>query len=391
MNKILFLCTPGLGALDNILPLAKDLTVKNKVDILIMKGLYNQFKHNPELKKLTEVTFRKKFILGYFNTIFETKNVDINRFQVFVYSLISLFLNLISVVRRKQLKLFLEKYIFFFYDIYENHKEYFSKFSKILENKKKFSLRHGLGIDHQNYKDKLMIRNTVLLSYSKLQSEFYKKDLNHNSEYKIINIGIPKHRDDWKDHFSNSHFKNNLPLKDYVFLISRHVDSKYLPFKKKENIIKMIKRDILDKNIKIIIKLHPKESKRKNFIMYSNIFGKESFNKNWFISDLHPLTLSKNCLFSVSFFSSVCLDVISNNKINVELLNINTGGGEIPDFSFKKYNLTHFVNNEIEFKSFVENFKIINKELVNQIKKNYYYVYSQDDYDINLIISHNLS
>ena len=51
MNKLLFLCTPGLGFLDNVLPLAKDLNKKNNVDILIMKGLYNQFKYNPELKK----------------------------------------------------------------------------------------------------------------------------------------------------------------------------------------------------------------------------------------------------------------------------------------------------------------------------------------------------
>ena len=51
MNKLLFLCTPGLGFLDNVLPLAKNLNKKNKVDILIMKGLYNQFRYNPELKK----------------------------------------------------------------------------------------------------------------------------------------------------------------------------------------------------------------------------------------------------------------------------------------------------------------------------------------------------
>ena len=36
MNKLLFLCTPGL-VLDNVLPLAKNLNKKNKVDILIMK------------------------------------------------------------------------------------------------------------------------------------------------------------------------------------------------------------------------------------------------------------------------------------------------------------------------------------------------------------------
>ena len=83
MNKLLFLCTPGLGFLDNVLPLAKDLNKKNNVDILIMKGLYNQFKYNPELKKLTEVTFRKKYILGYFNTIFESQVVDLNKSQVF--------------------------------------------------------------------------------------------------------------------------------------------------------------------------------------------------------------------------------------------------------------------------------------------------------------------
>ena len=391
MNKLLFLCTPGLGFLDNVLPLAKDLNKKNNVDILIMKGLYNQFKYNPELKKLTEVTFRKKYILGYFNTIFESQVVDLNKSQVFFLSLLSLFKNLLMIIRGTQLKLFLDQYNFFFYDIYENHKEYFLEYVKILKTKKKISCRHGLGIDHQNYKDRLLIKNTVLLSYSKFQSEFYKKDLNQNSEYKIINIGIPKHREIWKNNFSNLDLKKKLPFQDYVFLISRHADPRYLPISKKINIIKLIKKYILDKNIKIIIKLHPKESQKKNFQIYENIFGRETFNKDWFTSDLHPLTLSKNCLFSISFFSSVCLDVISNNKINVELLNIDTGEGEIPDFSFVKYKLTHFVKNELEFKSFVENFEDDSQKLTTEIKKNYNYVYSHDDYDKNLIDSHNLS
>ena len=50
-------------------------------------------------------------------------------------------------------------------------------------------------------------------------------------------------------------------------------------------------------------------------------------------------------------------------------MNIDTGEGEIPDFSFVKYKLTHFVKNELEFKSFVENFKNDSKKLKTEIKK----------------------
>ena len=70
------------------------------------------------------------------------------------------------------MKLFLDEYNFFFYDIYENHKKYFLEFVKILKMKKKFSCRHGLGIDHQNYKDRLLIKNSIVTQF---QSEFYER------------------------------------------------------------------------------------------------------------------------------------------------------------------------------------------------------------------------
>ena len=180
-----------------------------------------------------------------------------------------------------------------------------------------------------------------------------------------------------------------MPFQDYVFLISRHADPRYLPISKKINIIKLIKKYILDRNIKIIIKLHPKESQKKTF-KFMKIFLVEKHSIRIGLHQIFHLRYQKNCLFSISFFSSVCLDVISNNKINVELLNIDTGEGEIPDFSFVKYKLTHFVKNELEFKSFVENFEDDSQKLTTEIKKNYNYVYSHDDYDKNLIDLHNL-
>lgn len=386
MSKILLLCTPGLGFLDNALPVVNKIKSTNQVDILIMRGLYKQFKYNPELRKLTDNNFRKKYILGFFNTIFEVKNIESNMFQIFYKSLINIIINLLNILNKKNYISFLNKYDFFFYDIYENHKEYFNFFSKFLENKKKISMRHGLGIDHKQYNKKLLIKNTILLSYSRFQSEFYEKDLDKRSDYKIIEIGIPKHESEWKNNFEDLIKIQNLPKKNFVFFISRHGDAKYLPIKKKEKLIHMVKNEILDKGIKIILKLHPKEQLKKNFEIYKKILGIDQFNKSWFLSDLHPFTLSKHCSYSISFFSSVCLDVISYNKINIELLNINTGEGEIPDFSFKNYNLTHFVNTEEEFKSFVKNFELNKNEIVTKIKKNYNFVYSDDNYDKSLAI-----
>ena len=70
-----------------------------------------------------------------------------------------------------------------------------------------------------------------------------------------------------------------------MFLISS-CRSRYLPLSKKINIIKLIKIYFRQKykNYKTASK-----KSQKNFQIYENIFGRETFNKTCSL-DLHPLT-----------------------------------------------------------------------------------------------------
>ncbi len=167
--------------------------------------------------------------------------------------------------------------------------------------------------------------------------------------------------------------KNN--INKYVFLISRHAEKKYLPTHQKLEYLKIIKSKIIDElNLKLVIKMHPKE-KYENY--FNLVFGDKNRDKTWFISNNHPYALGKNSIFTITFFSGLSVDMDVIGKSNIELINLNQhirNNKEEIFFKDKNYvfktrylNLTNGASNAGEFNNLVD--KILQKKY--KFKSNY--------------------
>ena len=150
-----------------------------------------------------------------------------------------------------------------------------------------------------------------------------------------------------------------------MFLISRHPDNTGFPEYRKINLIKMIKKVIIDDlKLKLVIKLHPKESKSQIKI-YEDILGKNTINDKWFISSLDPYILGYNSYFCLSFYSGLVIDLLSQNIPTIELINLKELNlNKIEDQIYFKEKTPVFLTRYLDL---VLLLKIIMNFIINQI------------------------
>ena len=391
---IKFICSPGIGHLDNVLPLIDLLKNKNKAECSIFftkKSMIPQLINNPTLLKLNNKYFNKKYLIinnktilfrevKKFNNFLKNKTL-VNFFFYFLIPLnISFLTNLILRYFNFQildLKNLFKKKDIIIYDPFENNKNYFSKIKILIEMNFKLGIRHGLGNDYLSSNEKSVnINNLIYLSHSKKQTLYVKKKFNLNKN-KIINSGILKYSNYWKKkilNYSKKRFFNKKGI--YVYVISRH-DTNYFNWKKRKKLIKILKKILIDDfNLKLIIKFHPKENPVISKKIYEQILGKGNLNKTWFVLNDHSFYISAICKFGISYVSSVALDIISFNKSTIEILNLDKKQNEKKiDFSFSRNNLVYQPSNISDFKKNVKNILLRKKYteyLIKNFKRNYY-------------------
>ena len=275
---------------------------------------------------------------------------------------------------------FFNTYTFICYDMYEENKIYLRKLKKIFEKIKKFSLHHGSDFPATHKKKKkikIKLKNIfpILFTNSNVEKQYYKLNfiLDHNPKF----LGCPKHDETWLN-FINQKKKTKLFNDGYVLLVSRNVDNDYLPSKRKINYLKIIKQNILDKGLKIIIKLHPKEDSESGKNFYFKIFEKENFNKSWKFSKDMPMQLSIHAKFVITFFSGVAVDMCAQKKSTIELLDLKGLENKAnpfdlfyekytnePVFRVRKYGFVYGTSNEKEFQNRV-NWVINNEKKSNE-------------------------
>ena len=116
---------------------------------------------------------------------------------------------------------------------------------------------------------------------------------------------MPSLDKDWIKHILKNESQHKEKRK-YIFVIARP-ESTYLKINKKKSFLKMIKSVSIEHNLKVILKLHPKEVNDK---IYREAFNTSNGNISWEISNKHPYILGKYCEFAVSFYSGVPIDLI---------------------------------------------------------------------------------
>ena len=138
-KKLLFICSPGIGILDNALPILYILKEKYEPDIIFLKkDTVKHFAKNPVLGKLSQAILKNSYIKFNEDLVFKlktTKNVFfyLNPVILFFYSLVGKLFKLNRIINYKD---FIANYDLIVFDLYENHKLYFKNLSKYLKKKK---------------------------------------------------------------------------------------------------------------------------------------------------------------------------------------------------------------------------------------------------------------
>ena len=162
---IKLICSPGIGHLDNALPLIEGLSKKINIPANIFytkKMMISHLINNPTLLNLHDKYFSKKHFIVKDKVISFNETNKISKFiknriltlvlfNILIPLKISILINLIS--KFYNLKISDIKNIFklddiIIYDPYENDKIYFSKIKKLIEKNFKIGLRHGVGNDY---------------------------------------------------------------------------------------------------------------------------------------------------------------------------------------------------------------------------------------------------
>jgi hypothetical protein len=430
-KMIYLLCSPGLGVLDQWLPVLHKLKEGNSsIEIsLIISGPSAIL----TIEKATTVVKISKLIVD--NIIFQTYSLHWLKFNSiedahckFKSSFISqLILKCIRMMRGgrrlsriKPLVVFADILNYFFLKVQTIRVKYFYKknifhisdinknasallYDITCENKQandiimkymngvmKYSIFHSsdtyiYGVNFNNDESKINPQTTrkdvVVFMTSSKETRSYIEGHSVSRE-NLIDCGIPKHDSFWVDYVNN--FEDNIEISEgYIFLIGRP-SSDYLPKHRKKKYLEDIKEISKKLNKKILIKIHPKE--RKGNLgdgLYESVFGLKNYGVNWEYTDLHAYILGRNCCFAISFYSGVSLDMTAIGVPVIEYLNLkdipkydnknslrDSDGN--PVFSFRYLGVVLGVNNRPELDKSVSSIlldrSLIVKQLLNKYK-----------------------
>lgn len=401
MNSVInYICSPGLGHLDNSLPIIIELKkyTKKKSNIFFVKqSLVNHLMNNPTLHNIHKKTFDKNYIqiksmilsspeLKKIHTLINNKILKLFIFEFLIPLKLKSFY--LPIFKNLNIEIFSLKELFntkdiVIFDPYEiiQKKKYFYPIYSLIKNNFKIGIRHGIGNDQiikkNNQNNKINFNNLIYLSHSKKQSAYIQNKVNI-SKKKILNSGILKFSNKWKNEIEKKMFNVKSKEKDkFVYIISRHTTS-YFKIEKKMYLIKLLKKVLIDKfKLKLIIKFHPKEDPVSSYEIYKRCLGEEDYNKTWFIYNHHSFKICKTCKFGVSFVSSVALDLISYKKLTIEIINLGNKSSDY-EISFVKNKLVLIPKNIIHFQKIIE--KILKNKIKHNCFKNFNKLYYKPNY-----------
>lgn len=373
---IVFNCSPNLGLLDNWLPIIYTLQKKlPNVKFVFFTPIPNVIEQIDLESNLVEIA-NDIFDITVFksqsgvwlsaNNFNEAKIINskykftITKFLKRVFTKIKIYFA-ISIIEKMQrmlsnilykkniyeLNYLTNKELVVLFDITEIEKKYNDELLKVTLKNYKFSICHAVNINgmrstaNSHFKKKY-INNSIAYIFSKQEKQFYQNKylLNDNS---IHLYGIPRHEKNWIN-FLLSKEKDKKPdfNDDYIFIISRPTGATVSRDKKIESIID-IKKLSEKYNLKLVIKLHPKELKDNTF---EEVLGKENYSKTWVYSNKHSFVLGKSCKFAICFYSGVPVDMIMIGVPTIERLDLS----EVSQYNEKNSLRDKFGNPVTEFR-----------------------------------------
>lgn len=406
-SVILFVCSPSLGILDSWIPVL--IVLKNKlpdthfVFLATKVGTIDQINLTSDLINMAQKVFNLVVFRSDSEILFGVKTFKdaeklnkSSKINFFHYGLrlikkfkfyklgetINYFYKLIVSYRYShqiyQLSWLMDRNYVTLFDLSQLGKPYNKDLYNLISAKKNFSILHGTGIAGIRTSgiltEKLNVVNSTAYLFSEKEIPYYESAFGLTRD-QIKVYGIPKHQKEWIQQLST---KENIVSSKYIFLISRPTNESFSIGQRKV-FLKMIKKIAMKYQLKIIIKLHPKEIKSN---LYKEIFNSDEYKIEWEISNKHPYFLGQNCEFAVCFYSGVPLDLLQLGVPTIELSNLtgididdneyslrDTNGKPVREYRY--LNLVLGASTYNEFDKHVAEIMVNKKDLVMRLQENY--------------------
>ena len=213
------------------------------------------------------------------------------------------------------------------FDLFEIDKPYASYIEDHFSGMERYSLLHGINVrgisDSQSVNGNPVslrgVSNINALLFSQKERGFYRKKYGIQDSNLHV-IGIPRHEAQWLTSLQAVHGAVDFDKsKRFIFVIGRPSNDMYHPKRRKIQALKDI-REVAEKcGLNIVVKTHPKEH---DDATYMEAFKGMSQGLTFSFSKSHPLVLGRYCVFAVSFYSGVAVDMVRLGTPVIERLDL---------------------------------------------------------------------
>lgn len=441
-TKVCFICSPNIGILDNWLPvislikknspnlnitaliptnsIVRSIDIENYLvvasddlfDEVIFKSFSGIWLKCSSFKKASSINtkfYNSKNLLSLASYLTGKRlskfviTLWISKLIIFLLKKINN-LEVISIYKEQIFDIRqLSEFKVLFYDIYIEQKKFYFEINQLLEKINKFSITHGpnyfqeLNFNSTENKDKKIRSDVTVYTQSSKEHNYYNSFYNIPNK-NIINAGIPKHDKSWmmaiQSYYSN--FNSDDLFDEYILIISRPSGSNnnYFPYERKKKALEEI-RNLFFNSIKrkIVIKQHPKESDANIFF---DVFGKDNYGSKWVFSNNHVFSLAERALLTISFFSSVVLDMLALDIPVVEYLDLNglsnfdnkyslRDNGGAPVFFFRFNGLVHGASDFSQLEAHAKDAIKDPVKSIHDLQRNYRLFFSKHDNPAKLV------
>ena len=193
-----------------------------------------------------------------------------------------------------------------------------------------YSLLHGINLlTDTNLKMKtpdltLLPKKIVAFLFSDREIVFYANQYGLKCSQMRV-VGVPRHEKSWITYIKDREMVSSEWEKSrYVFLISRGIGGPLPAQRKREYLVAIREVVCKELGLELIIKTHPNAGDET---VYQDVFGDEE-GVCWAVEGRHPLVLGANCIFGISFYSGVPMDLLRLGVPTIEYLDLSG----IPDY-----------------------------------------------------------
>lgn len=213
------------------------------------------------------------------------------------------------------------------FDLHEIEKTYARYIEDHFSGMKKYSLLHGINVQgigdsQREIKESMRLRdvsNINALLFSHEERQFYRNKYGlEGSNLQVI--GIPRHEAQWLASVEANHGGVDFDkTKRFIFVIGRPSNEMYHPRERKIQALQDIRKMAEKFGLDVVVKTHPKEHDHATYLKaFKDMSQGLSFN----FTNSHPLVLGRHCVFAVSFFSGVAVDMVRLGMPVIERLDL---------------------------------------------------------------------